>query len=51
MSTSSTRLPAKLSAADALTAVVVFPTPPFWLAILMMRPIANGTSETAVPGT
>src|SRR5947207_14546034 len=36
-STTSTRCPAALSAVARLTAVVVLPTPPFWLAIAMIR--------------
>jgi hypothetical protein len=36
-STSSTRLGVRASAAARFTAVVVLPTPPFWLAMAMMR--------------
>src|SRR5882757_9103250 len=36
-STISTRLPQAASAVARLTAVVVLPTPPFWLASAMMR--------------
>ena len=31
-----TRFPASVSAAERLTQVVVFPTPPFWLTIAMV---------------
>src|ERR1700680_4819917 len=37
MSTSRTRRPISASAAPRLTAVVLFPTPPFWLTIAMTR--------------
>src|SRR6516165_1116502 len=36
-STTSTRLPCRARQAARLTAVVVLPTPPFWLAIVMTR--------------
>ena len=37
MSMTSTRSPAWASAAATLTVVVVLPTPPFWLATVMIR--------------
>jgi hypothetical protein len=40
-STSKTFLFVAASAADKLTAVVVFPTPPFWLAIAMVCLISS----------
>jgi hypothetical protein len=39
MSTKSTRFSATASEADRLTAVVVFPTPPFWFATAMTLPM------------
>jgi hypothetical protein len=44
MSTSSTLRSAAAKLAARLTAVVVLPTPPFWLAIAMMlgRPLTRG---------
>ena len=41
-STSSTRFGVAASAAARLTAVVVLPTPPFWLATAMMRAMSGG---------
>src|SRR5713101_4513889 len=41
-STISTRLPQAASAVARLTAVVVLPTPPFWLASAMMRAGCGG---------
>jgi hypothetical protein len=37
MSISPTRWPARASAAERFTAVVVLPTPPFWLMMAMER--------------
>src|SRR2546426_4317323 len=39
LSTSKTCVPETASAADTLTAVVDFPTPPFWFAKAMTRPL------------
>ena len=44
-STTRTRYPRSARAAPRLTAVVDFPTPPFWFAIAMMR-ATPGTSGT-----
>src|SRR5262245_5537424 len=41
MSTSRTRKPSSASAAATFTAVVVLPTPPFWLATAITLPIAQ----------
>ena len=41
-STSRTRAPRCAIAAETLIAVVVLPTPPFWLAIATMRPRRRG---------
>ena len=46
-STSSTRLPIMASAAARLTQVVVFPTPPFWLAMAMQRVIHSSVMHRA----
>ena len=48
-STRRMRRSAIASAAARLTAVVVFPTPPFWLTIAMMRP--NGLLREAAQST
>ena len=42
-STTSTRKPISARPAPRLTAVVVLPTPPFWLATAMMRGTGRGT--------
>jgi hypothetical protein len=49
-STTNTRNPRSASAAPRLTAVVDLPTPPFWLAIAMMRavPGASGTTGSGL---
>src|SRR5687767_381936 len=44
-STTSTRWPAAASAVARLTAVVVLPTPPFWLATAMIRARRDTTSD------
>src|SRR5690606_27032838 len=51
-STSSTRRGARARAAARLTAVVVLPTPLFWLATAMMRAMggASGTGDAYGPG-
>src|SRR5690348_8171394 len=46
-STISARWPAAASAVPRLTAVVVLPTPPFWLAIATMRARRGGGSGSA----
>src|SRR5690554_7737697 len=46
-SRSSTRRPILASAAPRLIAVVVLPTPPFWLAMAMIR--GNSVSDTREP--
>ena len=48
-STSRTRLGVRASAAARLTAVVVLPTPPFWLATAMMRAVAARVSPAGRP--
>src|SRR5712691_2276119 len=45
-STTSTRYPRSASEAPRLTAVVDFPTPPFWLAIAMIRAIPGASGGT-----
>src|ERR671934_1432833 len=44
-STTRTRLPRPASAAPRLTAVVVLPTPPFWLAIAIILARPEGRSS------
>ena len=46
-STTSTRRPTAASAVARLIAVVVLPTPPFWLATAMIRPGRTGDASTA----
>src|SRR2546428_10635038 len=48
LSTSKTCVPERARAADTLTAVVDFPTPPFWFAMAMTRPI-DQTPLSVVP--
>src|SRR2546422_2628575 len=48
LSTSKTCVPERARAADTLTAVVDFPTPPFWFAMAMTRPI-DQTPHSVVP--
>src|SRR5580658_1510681 len=48
-SSSSTRSPTAESAVPRLIAVVVLPTPPFWLAMAKTRQPLSGTGETPQP--
>src|SRR5215203_5031455 len=47
-STTSTRYPRSASEAPKLTAVVDLPTPPFWLAIAMMRATPGASGGTGM---
>jgi hypothetical protein len=49
MSTSRTVLPSAARHAPRLTAVVVFPTPPFWLTTAMTWPTRASASECGAP--
>src|SRR5215469_7335388 len=48
-STTSTRLPCRARQAARLTAVVVLPTPPFWLAIVIRRQEEGGGHSRSWP--
>src|ERR1035437_7830690 len=54
ISTTRTRRPSSASDAPRLTAVVDFPTPPFWLTIAMMRAVlcigTTADKKTDLPG-